>query len=384
MYVKAGFVENRRRCGLPENYLCEMFFVSGTNPFLYVRLPNRTDKMQKMKKYASGGCRKYTGKDRNHIACFLLTALWMLSMAFFSSCNEEADDYGNFKIEGLTLENYPKVDGSTSTAPLNNLTASILLGYNYEWQQALFQNGLWQLITDLPDEFVSERIKASQTHQAFINLIDSEADIILSARKMSDDEKEYAANAGVTLIETPVAWDAFIFITNKENPVRSVTIEQIRDIYTANIRNWKAVGGNDAPINPYVRNVNSGSQELMETLVMKDRKISLWPIYPHEPEVPSMWDVFSTLRTDVNGLAYTVHYYKEHIVREDLVNSLSINGIYPNKNTIKTGKYPLIAEIYAVIRSDLDKSSMAYRLYELLRTKNSRGVIEEGGYIPYY
>jgi phosphate transport system substrate-binding protein len=311
----------------------------------------------------------------------LLNTLLTLSIGFFSSCNDEENDYKNFIIEGLTMDNYPKVDGSTSTVPLNNLIASRLLGYNYKWEQALHMDGTWRLITDLPYEFISERIKASQTHQSFINLIDNKAEITLSARKISDDEKEYATNAGVTLIETPVALDAFIFVTNKNNPVKSLTIKQAQDIYTAKIRNWKTVGGNDHTINPYVRNANSGSQELMETLVMKGLEISVWPV-DYEPEVPSMMGVFSILRKDVNGLGYTVHYYKEHIVREDLVKSLAIDGIYPDKNTIKTKTYPLIAEIYAVIRSDLDKSSMAYKLYELLQTKDSREVIEESGYIP--
>ena len=61
------------------------------------------------------------------------------------------------------------------------------------------------------DKFL-KLIRSSQTHQAFINLIDKDADLILTARKMSLNEKSYADAAGVSLIETPIALDALVFI----------------------------------------------------------------------------------------------------------------------------------------------------------------------------
>ena len=156
----------------------------------------------------------------------------------------------------------------------------------------------------------------------------------------------------------------------------------MQDIYTGKIRNWNEVGGSNNTINPYVRNANSGSQELMESLVMKDKEIVQWP-EDYETEIPSMAQVFSTIRSDVYGLGYTVYYYKEYIVRDDIVKSLSINGIYPDKKTIATKSYPLVAEVYAVIRADIDKTSMAYKLYELLQTKASHKIIEDSGLTPY-
>ena len=314
---------------------------------------------------------------------FLLIIL--LGITLFSSCEKEDSGFRNFKIEGLTMDNYPIIDCSTSAEPLNNLIACKLLGYKGYWDRDII-SGLWYFNTDLPYEFIYERLKRSQTHNSIINLIDNKAELILSARKMSDDEKEYAESAGVTLIETPVALDAFIFITNKNNPINSLTITQIQDIYTAKIRSWKEVGGSDNNINPYIRNANSGSQELMESMVMKDIEPSEWPIdYEHTITNPlhSMSLVFSTLRSDIYGLGYTVYYYKEKIMRDDMIKSLSINGVYPDRNSIKAKSYPLVAEVYAVIRSDLDKSSMAYKIYELLQTRDSRAVIEESGYTPY-
>ena len=227
------------------------------------------------------------------------------------SCEQESDDSNiPLVIEGITMDNYPKMDGSTSTEPLIRLIACKLLGYNYRWEQALHMNGLWYLSTDMPSEFILERLKSSQTHNSIINLIDKDADLILSARKMSPDEKEYADNAGISLIETPVALDAFIFVANIDNSVESLTSQQVKDIYTGKIKNWKEVGGKDKMIKPYIRNANSGSQELMESLVMQGLEIADLPV-DYEPELPSMSLVFYTLRNDVDALGYTVYYYKE-------------------------------------------------------------------------
>jgi len=304
----------------------------------------------------------------------------LLSLAF-CACKEETTDTP-FVIEGITTETYPKVDGSTSTEPLQTIIACKLLGGSYYWRQHLESNGTWGLqpnYEDIPYSFFAERIKTSQTHNSFINLIDKNADFILSARKMSDDEKAYADNAGVSLIETPIALDAFIFIVNPGNLVKSLTTKQVQDIYMGNITNWKEVGGSDATINPYVRNANSGSQELMESLVMKGLVMPAWP----EEMLSGMMLAFTTIRSDVNGLCYTVYYYKELIVRDnELVKSIAVDGIYPDKNTIKKRSYPFTAEVYAAIRTDLDKASMAYKLYELLQTKAGKNVISESGYFP--
>ena len=68
-------------------------------------------------------------------------------------------------------------------------------------------------------------------------MIDGEADIILTHRTISPDEKVHAESVGVTLTETPIALDAFVFIVNKSNPVKSLTVNQIQKIYTGEISN---------------------------------------------------------------------------------------------------------------------------------------------------
>jgi len=293
-----------------------------------------------------------------------------------------------FSIKGLTYDNYPNVDGSTSTAPLMQLIFCKLFEYDYTWFPMMidFDWGILPvlLLSDDPilkAENFNRLVKFSQTHQSIISLIDKKTDLSLVARKMSHDEKNYARAAGVRIIETPIALDAFIFIIHPENPVKSLSVKQIQDIYTGKITNWKEVGGNDAPINPYVRNANSGSQELMESLVMKNLSIAEFPV---GRVIPTMSGALDIVSSNVNSISYTLYYYKNYMQRLTRVKTIEIEGIYPNKDSISNHTYPLTAEIYASIRSDLNRSSTAYKLYKLLQTKAGKQVISESGYIPLF
>lgn len=308
------------------------------------------------------------------------------TLLIYTSCDdkEEEKEIKSSIIEGLSIDNYPKVDGSTSTAPLNTIIACKLLDIDYKWENdySNLQYVHPQLSENNYDK-IRQQIKSSQTHQSFLNLINKDADVILSARKLSADEKAHADAQGVSLIETPIALDAFIFILNSENPIKSLTAKQIQDIYTNEIINWKEVGGNDAEIKPYVRNANSGSQELMETLVMKDVDLTKFPVSEYELMAFTMTGAFEVVDHEKNAICYTVFYYKENIISETPVKSIAVNGIYPDKETIGNRSYPYVAEVYAVIRSDLDKSSMAYKIYEWLQTEAGKEAINESGYIAY-
>jgi len=284
-------------------------------------------------------------------------------LAAFTSCNKEGEPDLPFKIEGITIENFPVLDGSTTAGPLIDLIAYNLLGAGY-WT--------W--------EFYEKHLQTSQTHGAFINLIDKKADLIFSARTMSADEKAFAAKAGVHLIETPIALDALIFIVHPANRVKSLTHQQLQDIYTGNTKNWSDVGGFDALITPYVRNKNSGSQELMEALLLT-KPIS--DDFPEDLVIGSMMPLLSAVQGNENGLGYTVAYYRTTMHSDfEGIKTISVNGIYPDNKTIKTRNYPYTSEFYAIIRLDLDKSSMAYKLYELMQTKAGKRVISESGYVP--
>jgi phosphate transport system substrate-binding protein len=206
--------------------------------------------------------------------CFgLVLIIGIIAVLSFMSCESDDDISGNFYIDNLTIDNYPKVDGSTSAEPLQVLIACKLLEVDYSWEYLSFwfkyPYGLMPSIDIKPEigRFITENIHHSGTHSSYLNLIQKNADLIIVARTASEEELYLADSLGINLVETPIALDAFVFLVNINNPVNSLTTKEIQDIYTGDITHWNEVGGTDTEIRPYQRNPNSGSQELMKSLL---------------------------------------------------------------------------------------------------------------------
>ena len=305
----------------------------------------------------------------------LVTVLFLCVLIICVSCDKEPEGKEKFiGINGITLENYPKVDGSTSTQALNTMVACKLLGLKYGMMQGEVYPIPWP-----EGGFFGNRVMLSQTHGAFMNLIDRKADIILTHRTISPDEKAHANAVGVTLIETSIALDAFVFVINKENPIKSLKVDEIQKIYTKKITNWPEVGGKKGEIKVFTRPRNSGSEEVFRDLVMGGVEPSDFP----EAAIGTMAFVFSEVYNDVNAICYTFNNYKDVLaITDDFVPKIAINDIFPDKKTIKNGTYPFICDVYVAIRSDLNSNSMAYKLYEWLQSEHAKYTITECGFIP--
>ncbi|MBN2518995.1 MAG: substrate-binding domain-containing protein [Bacteroidales bacterium] len=315
----------------------------------------------------------------------LIYLLGILIILFLSTCEDKSDNGSRtINLDTLTISNYPKVDGSTSAHPLQVLIACKLLGVEYSWMPSWFDETyrIYPSFEEEPEiaQFILDSIIHNGTHGSYVNLINGKADIIIVARTASNDEINLADSLDVILTTMPIALDAFVFIVNINNPVSSLTEKEIQDIYTGNITLWSEVGGILQEINPYQRDPNSGSQELMLSLVMKDLPMLNFP----EMILMGMMGPINRITHDKNGLGYTVYFFEQFMAPNDSLKLLAVNGVFPEYNTLKDKEYIYTTEVYMVIRSDLDRSSTAYQLYLWLLTASGRNVIAESGYIPYY
>jgi ABC-type phosphate transport system substrate-binding protein len=296
---------------------------------------------------------------------------------------------------GITIDNYPKVDGSTSTQPIQMIMACKLFGVTHEWfhSEGDDTRGLWPVVDERfygssREEFVQEDllcaylrdlVQVHGTSEAYLNLINNRIDLALVARSPSEDELTVAGKRGVQLDVRPVALDAFVFLLNGENPVSSLTIEQIRDIYSGRIVNWRDIGGPDAPIRPYQRPRNSGSQELMKTRVMRGRRMI------EAPDLLTgslMSTTFLALDKDVHGIGYSVYYYHEFMSPNKNVKACAVDGVSPTSENIRTRRYPLVAEVYVVTRRDVPREHSASRLRDWILGPAGQRIVEESGYVP--
>lgn len=314
----------------------------------------------------------------------------LLIILSVTSCNADEAPENNTGLNGITIENFPTIDGSDSTEPLRRILTCNLLGFDYEW---IKDNPFLQDPDDGPksikihytctkeqeDHLQLECLQNNNTHQSFINLIDDKVELIMTARSISRDEKDYAEEMGVALIEKPIAKDALAFIINPNNPVSSLTIQQIQGIYTGDIVNWNEVGGNDVLITPYVRNRNSGSQEKFETMVMQGLTIKEFS----ELHIgTTMMSPYYQIEGNETGIAFTPFYYYNVMIDNENTKAIGVNDIAMTKANIMNGTYPYITDVYAAVRSDIDKSSTAYKIFDFLTTTGGQAIVEESGYVP--
>ena len=211
----------------------------------------------------------------------------------------------------------------------------------------------------IPEPYILMPIKFSNTIYAFEKLLDGEIDICFGARP-SEEQLQMAEAAGKEVILTPIGKEGFVFFVNDANPTDELTTEQIKDIYSGKIKNWRTVGGENAKILAYQRPSNSGSQTMMEYFMgdtpLKD---------PLKTEEVSMGGVIRTVAAYDNGISsigYSFRYFATLMTEEghdeaDMASGekttggikfLAIDGIYPNEDTIRSGEYPLTTELYAI------------------------------------
>ena len=317
-------------------------------------------------------------------------AFAMLAAFSLASCSDDENkvDDAYKALSGISLTDWPLTDCSTSTRPVRDLVAYKLLDIPYKWEvdwmsgtTYIIQPDFWGSKSSFSYSDYLAKNLCSGTHGAYTNLIEGKCDVIIASRDISRNEKAAAESLGVELETAPLAIDALVFIVNPKNPVKNLTTDQVRKIYTGEITNWKEVGGVDHAITPYIRDADSGSQEKMETLVMNGLNM-IDGTYMPEIIGSQMTSPYSQLEYDEYGIGYTPFFYCTAMVRDLLrVDMLSIDGVTPSKESLRANKYPFVSSIYAAVRKSESHESIAYKLYKFLFTKEGADMIDESGYI---
>jgi len=269
----------------------------------------------------------------------------------------------------ISKEDMEIIDGSTATIPI---TAEILRQF-----------------FDLGDNDINSHhvVYHSTTHEAYLKLINREDRFgygrntsLIFVTPPSDEELNYAAQQGVELDITPIAKDGFVFITHKDNPVDSLTVEQIQDIYTGKITNWKEVGGKDLEIKAYQREKNSGSQTAMEQMVMQGIQMSS-PITANVHFGMGMLiEAVAEYENGPASIGYTYNYYINNLYKNENIKVIKINGVSPTNENLISGAYAFSTSYYAVIRKNEPQESPARKLRDYLLTKEGQEIIAMAGY----
>lgn len=260
----------------------------------------------------------------------------------------------------LTRETMPRLDGSTSTAPLALALCAALLG-------------------ETEDE-VQDLVQFSKTTNAYLNLLHGGADLLIVG-EANDEVFAEKEKLGFAWEQAPFATDAFVFVVNEDNPVNSITVDQARKIYTGEITNWKELGGEDRPITPLQRNSGAGSQTLMEKLVMQGTPMMEAPT---DCIVATMGQLMTAVKSydgSADAIGYSVYYYAEEMKMARGLKLLALEGVEPNPETIRSKAYPLVNPKYLVLPADAPADAPNRQLYNWLLSEAGQRLIAEEGYV---
>ncbi len=302
----------------------------------------------------------------NKKTCMTVTAVLLAALLLLTGCNQNQQNSQNAEQPEqvslqLALEDYPVMDGSTANLPM---MAEILAE-----------------VGNIPLEEAEDLTKCSKTSQAWENITNGNADILL-VYEAAEETKAKVAASGVELEITPVGRDALVFINNENNPVESLTQQQLTDIYTGKITNWQEVGGENQDIIAYQRKETSGSQSLFMKLLMQGQQPMEAPQTLKPAEMDMLIDELARYNNEGNALGYSVFYYANYMYQQPGLRFLQVDSVAPSDETIANGSYPLLNEYYVVIRADEPADSPARQLRDWILSDEGKAALVKAGYIP--
>lgn len=296
---------------------------------------------------------------------FLAVILLLTCAAVLAACNEQkqgqvAEPSGEVL---LSLAEYPRVDGSTANLPM-----------------------MAQIMADATGISLAEAEQLTscrKTADAWLALAQGDADLLL-VYEAAEVTKQQLAEIDTELTVEPIGRDALVFIVNEDNPVQSLTQEQLIGIYSGEITNWSEVGGADLPIVAFQRPEESGSQSLFMKLLMQGRQPMDAPTEFRPAEMGGLIEQLASYNNSADALGYSVFYYASYMYQQPGLRFLAVDGVLPSDESIADGSYPLLNEYYLAVRSEdlAAEQGAVSKLYNWILSEAGKQSIRQAGYIP--
>lgn len=200
-------------------------------------------------------------------------------------------------------------------------------------------------------------------------LIDGTCDIADASRSIKVKEVILCQKKGISPVGNIVAMDGIAVVVHTSNPVSALKTDQIKDVYTGKITNWKELGGEDLEIVIVGRDSSSGTFETFEELVMKGAKVS--PAALAQASNKTVSTIISTTKGAIGyvGLGYL----------NDTIKAIEVNGVEANPETVGGGKYPISRPLY--MYTDGAPEGMVKEFIEFIWSEEGQEIVTEQGFV---
>lgn len=273
----------------------------------------------------------------------------------------ELDGESSFKLDSKL----PRLDGATALYPLY---ASFV--------EAVYPSGEYNPYGI--EEWDESPVVSTTTGEAYDRLIRGETDIIFVAGP-SDLQVAAAEKAGVQFNMTPIGREAFVFFVHEDNPVDSLKLEEIRQIYAGDLDDWSEVGGETDTIRAFQRPEGSGSQTALQR-VMGEEKLMDAPVEDVPEGMGGIIEQTAAYHNHKNAIGFSFRFYATEMVEDHDIKLLQVNGIAPTVETIADGTYPITSEFYAITT---EENYETYKPFlDWMTSEEGQTLVERTGYVP--
>jgi phosphate transport system substrate-binding protein len=207
-------------------------------------------------------------------------------------------------------------------------------------------------------------------------LINGTTDICNASRPMKNSERNQLKQRYNTLgVEIKAAKDGLSIYLNDSNPVKELSLDQLKGIYTGKITNWSEVGGNNAKIIVYGRENSSGTYVYLKDFVLGGEDYT-----SKMQSLPGTAAVVNAVAKDKNAIGYGGAAYGKGIKFAKVKKDANSQGYEPNAENIKTGNYPITRYLYMYTKS---KPTGAMKDYiDWILSSEGQDIVVKVGYFP--
>ncbi|TAN37021.1 MAG: phosphate ABC transporter substrate-binding protein [Verrucomicrobia bacterium] len=202
-------------------------------------------------------------------------------------------------------------------------------------------------------------------------IINGACDVGTMSRAMKNEELDAAKAKGRNPVQHTVAFDGIAVVVHPGNPVKNLAKDQLRDIFTGEIKNWKKVGGPDLKIVVISRDTNSGTYETFQEKVTKSERVTDRAEY-----VGSNGAVRQRVQSTPGAIGYVGLAFTEG------VKAVTINGIEATTENVIAKKYPISRGLYMYTNGEPAAGTPLADYVGLYKTEEGKKLIGEQGYVP--
>lgn len=213
-------------------------------------------------------------------------------------------------------------------------------------------------------------------------LINGTTDVANASRQIKPEEIESIQESGSDPVEFIIARDAIAILVHRDNPIDSLTLQQISDIYSGNINDWSEIGGEKRPIVRLSRETNSGTHVYFLEQVLRLGDKSNQTLFSQDTLLlPSSEVISAEIRDNPNAIGYDgLGYVTEDMKVVAVAKDNDLKPVLPSIETVNNNTYPISRDLYMYTAGEPPKIIREY--LDWIRSPEAQLIVIELGFVP--